>query len=101
MVLEIDTADNQKVTVSLDGESLTVRSGLGSAQNVLPALVKILKKKKASLEDLTAIKVNPGPGSFTGLKVGVTVANTLGYLLGIPVNGREIKADSIVEPKYE
>lgn len=101
MLLFIDTSDNKKAIVKLDGEKLEVKSGLGSAQNVLPAIEKILKKKKVEISDLTEIKVNTGPGSFTGLKVGVTIANTLGYLLGIPVNGKKIGPKSMVEPRYK
>lgn len=101
MILEIDTSDNKKAIVKLDAEQLEVRSGLGSAQNILPAIEKLLKKKKASLSDLKEIKVKTGPGSFTGLKVGVTIANSLGYLLGIPVNGKKVGPQDVVEPKYE
>ena len=101
MTLFIDTSDNKKAFVELDGERIEVKSGLGSAQNVLLAIEKILKQKRAKLSDLTEIKVKIGPGSFTGLKVGVTIANTLGYLLKIPVNGKKIGPKSIVEPKYK
>lgn len=101
MLLFIDTSDNKKSTIKLDGEKLEVKSGLGSSQQVLPAIERILKKKGVKLFDLTEIKVNTGPGSFTGLKVGVTIANMLGYLLGIPVNKKKIGPKNIVEPKYE
>lgn len=126
MLLSIDTSNNKKAIIELDGKRFEIESGLGSAhpaespdsigrprgrgafrsrsefasQNVLPAIEKILKKKGAKLSDLTEIKVNTGPGSFAGLKVGVTIANTLGYLLGIPVNGKKIGPKSIVEPEY-
>lgn len=101
MILKIDTSDNKKAVVELDGEPLVVKSGLGSAQNVLPAVAKILKKKKASWSDLKEIWVKTGPGSFTGLRVGVAIANALGYLLGIPVNGQKVGAEEIIEPEYE
>lgn len=101
MILEIDTSNNKKAIVGLDGERLEVKSGLGSAQNVLPAIETLLGKKKLSLSDLKEIKVKTGPGSFTGLKVGVTIANTLGYLLGIPVNGKRVGPQDVVEPRYD
>lgn len=100
MILSIDTSDNKKAIIELDGEKVEVKSGLGSSQQVLPVIERILKKKKAKLLDLTEIKVKTGPGSFTGLKVGVTIANTLGYLLEIPVNGEKIDARKVVEARY-
>ena len=50
------------------------------------------------LLDITEIEVHTGPGSFTGLRVGIAVATTLGKLLNIPVNGQ---IDPNITPKYE
>jgi tRNA threonylcarbamoyladenosine biosynthesis protein TsaB len=47
--------------------------------------------------DLNEIKVATGPGSYTGLRVGVAVANALAFALGIPVNGKETETDLIYE----
>ena len=44
---------------------------------------------KGVVEDITEIILAMGPGSFTGLRVGATVANALGYLLDIPVDGKK------------
>lgn len=61
---------------------------------------------KKYFKGITAIEVNTGPGSFTGTRVGVAVANALGFALDIPVNGsprspREAgKKGKIVLPKY-
>lgn len=102
MVLKIDTTNIEAITVSLKyrktakEDTLVSRQQKGS-QVLLPMIVKILKKNKADFKDLTQIKVNPGPGSFTGTRVGVAVANALGYALNIPVNGKKGK---IVLPIY-
>lgn len=100
MILSIDTSDNKKTIVELDGERLEVAFGLKSSQNLLPAINRLLRKKRVKLSELTEIRVNTGPGSFTGLKVGVSVANALGYALGIPVNGKKIGPKEIIEPVY-
>jgi len=103
MILKIDTTKREEVTVRLvdkksgQKDKLVQKQKLGS-QVLLPMIVKILKKNKVTFSDLTAIEVNIGPGSFTGTRVGVAVANALGYSLDIPVNG---KKDTIALPKYE
>ena len=97
--LLIDTSNNKEVKVGLElnGEKFLIDQAIDhrKAQAVLPLVEKLLKEHNLRLEDITNIEVNPGPGSFTGLRVGVTIANTLGFLLKIPVNGQEI-----VEPVY-
>lgn len=102
MVLEIDTTKTEEITVCLKDtkskktDKIATKQERGS-QVLLPLIVKILKKNKADFKDITEIKVNPGPGSFTGTRVGVAVANTMGYALNIPVNGKKGK---IVLPIY-
>lgn len=97
MILTIDSTNREKVTISLDNKKITEEQKLGS-QVLLPQIIKVLKKKKASFADISKIKVNTGPGSFTGTRVGVAVANALGFALNIPVNGKKGK---IAVPKYE
>jgi tRNA threonylcarbamoyladenosine biosynthesis protein TsaB len=41
-----------------------------------------------SLHDITAVIVYEGPGSFTGLRIGISVANALAYSLDIPITAR-------------
>jgi len=49
----------------------------------------------ANSQEIKEIKVNVGPGSFTGTRVGVAVANALGFALSIKVNGKKM-----VKPVY-
>ena len=103
MILKIDTTIHKEVTVELKDpksgkvQKLVQKQKLGS-QVLLPMIVKILKKNELNLKDLTAVEVNCGPGSFTGTRVGVSVANALGFALDVPVNGKKGK---IVVPIYE
>lgn len=103
MILKIDTTKREEVKVELIdkqtkfNDSLVEKQKLGS-QVLLPMIIKILKKRKKSLSDITSVEVNIGPGSFTGTRVGVSVANALGFALNIPVNGKKGK---IVLPVYE
>ncbi len=95
MILHIDTKDQKHVEVSLkkDGKvvkSLSEENEYGS-QVLLPLIGKILKENRLEYKDLDGIEVETGPGSFTGLRVGVSVANALGFSLSIPVNGKKIE----------
>lgn len=99
-ILNINTADNQKISVSINGDSkktLTADTHLLKAQAVLPLIIKLLKKYRIKLSDISGIKVNKGPGSYTGIRVGLAVANALGYALNIKVNGKETETDGVYE----
>ena len=102
IVLMIDTANNKEIQLSLKkGDVLfTQKSEFASrkAQQVLPMAEEMIHKHDVQLKDITSIEVNTGPGSFTGLRVGIAIANAFGYLLGIPVNGK--KAGETVDAVY-
>lgn len=101
MKLFIDTSDNEKTIVGLDNERLEKPTGPDKSQQVLGLINQILRKHHASINQITEVEVNTGPGSFTGLKVGVSVANALGWSLKIPVNSKIITEKSVTIPTYE
>jgi tRNA threonylcarbamoyladenosine biosynthesis protein TsaB len=97
MLIEIKTANQHQIIVRLvkDGQlmdEISDQNQFGS-QVLLPAITKSLEKHKLAFTDIKEIKVDTGPGSFTGLRVGVSVANALGYALGVPVNGKKIESE--------
>ena len=100
MKLSIDTSDSVKIKVGLEGEIYETDSKKQKSQRLLGFIDEILKKKDKEIKDITEIEINTGPGSFTGLRVGAAVANTLGWALNIPVNGKTIKKDGPVLPVY-
>lgn len=55
------------------------------AEHLLPLIDNILNENNLKPEDINEIKVINGPGSFTGVRLGVTVAKTLAYTLNIPI----------------
>jgi tRNA threonylcarbamoyladenosine biosynthesis protein TsaB len=57
------------------------------SDTLLDRIEMLLKSVQEDLSSLTSIAVYQGPGSFTGLRIGITVANTLAYSLSIPVVG--------------
>lgn len=100
--LILDTSDNKKIMVGLkiNNEEYiqTKQMSSNKAQIILQMIDKVLKKHSLKPEDLSAISVNPGPGSFTGLRVGLAIANALSFALKIPINGKKVGA--IITPSY-
>lgn len=110
MILHINTKDQKRVEVSL-----RLAQGHGSkksgkivaklveereygSQVLLPMIVQLQFHSRCGnrvWKMLKGIEVETGPGSFTGIRVGVSVANALGYSLGIPVNGKILETDLI------
>lgn len=52
---------------------------------VLPIINKVLKKNNIDIKEITKIMVVNGPGSFTGTRIGLTIAKTLAWSLKIPI----------------
>jgi len=100
--LIIDTSSNKKISIELevDGKKskLVEDSTFLKSEAALPVIDKLLRKNNLDIRQIQEIKVNKGPGSFTGLRVGVAIANALGFILKIPVNGRQV--GELEEPVY-
>lgn len=59
------------------------------ADTLLMQVQNLLKKNNVELNELTGLVVFTGEGSFTGLRIGSTVANTLAYSYDIPIVSAE------------
>lgn len=55
------------------------------AETIHTKIQEMLKKQGKGWQDITGVVVYKGPGSFTGLRIGLSVANALAYSLGIPI----------------
>lgn len=93
MILIINTALVEKTLVGVaENGKLYKRSGPArDSSKILVLLDNLLKKRRKGLDNLEGVVVVTGPGSFTSIRQGVVVANTLAFLLKIPVAG--IKLD--------
>ena len=68
------------------------------AETLNSKIEEILNKSSISYKDLNGLAIYKGPGSFTGLRIGVSVANTLAYAQSIPIvarNGGDWLGESI------
>ena len=88
-ILGIDTAtDAVSAAVMRDGRLETqfyLHIGRKHSQTLLPAMEQMLERAGLTLADMNAIAVCAGPGSFTGVRIGVATASALSYVLDIPV----------------
>lgn len=91
MILTINTgSENNSIALykpSKIEDEIVWQSYKTQSQELLPKIDKLLKSNKVKLSDLKAIAVYQGPGSYTGLRVGFSVANALAWSLDIPVIG--------------
>ena len=100
MELEIDTASSEKIIIGIEGKKFETSALREKSQKLLPFIVTTLRKNKLKVNDIKSIKVASGPGSFTGIRVGVSIASALGWVLGVPVNGKDIRKGESVEINY-
>lgn len=100
MKLYIDTSNAEKIVIKLDDEQFETDAKEKKSQKLLPFINETLQKKGKTIDDIKEIEVNTGPGSFTGLRVGLSVANTIGYVKDISVNGKLASRGEFVEIKY-
>lgn len=96
MKLFIDTSSSEKIVVGLDKLKFEATSKQEKSQKLLPFISSVLYEQGKSFSDIQKIEVIEGPGSYTGLRVGIAVANALAWVLNIKVNGHKS-----VTPKYE
>lgn len=73
------------------------------SSKILPIIDRGLKENRLNLNDIDKIFVVNGPGSFTGIRVGVTVAKTIAWALKkdiIPLSSLELMATTSIDKKY-
>lgn len=96
-ILHIETSTKVcSVAISLNGKLVSVKEteeeGYSHGENLTLFIQDVLKKATISIRELAAISVASGPGSYTGLRIGVSTAKGLCYPLAIPL----ISIDSLL-----
>ncbi len=89
----IDTTKRYEKLVTLykgDEEIATSKGNIDIAGEIQ----KILNKTSLNVQDVEIVKANPGPGSFTGIKIGLTIANVLNRFF------TKAGSNNIIEPEY-
>ncbi len=90
MILFINTTEFNKLELALIGSGNVQKFDQELAFNenfkTLELLEKFLKKHKTSFTDIEQIIACSGPGSFTGIRVGLSLAQAFGFAQNIPVH---------------
>ena len=88
-ILGLDTATwRASVGLLIDGEVVSEQSQVANgshAVTVLPLIADTLHRADCTLRALDAIAVSSGPGAFTGLRIGLSVAKGLACATGVPL----------------
>ncbi|MCC1483026.1 tRNA (adenosine(37)-N6)-threonylcarbamoyltransferase complex dimerization subunit type 1 TsaB [Winogradskyella immobilis] len=90
IILNIETTTtNCSVSLSQDGETLVLKenndSGFSHAEKLHVFIKDIFELAKIGAKDIDAISISKGPGSYTGLRIGVSTAKGLCYSLDKPL----------------
>ena len=113
-VLAIDTSNFTLGVALINGTQVigeyTTNLKKNHSVRVMPAIESLLRDCDTSPKELTKIVVAQGPGSYTGVRIGVTIAKTLAWTLKIPLsavsslevlaaNGRSF--DGLISPLFD
>lgn len=92
--LYIDTRDNKKIrvllTVNKEKYQVFSKGTVKGSEIILKLINDVLRKAEIELSQIDKIEVERGPGSFTGVRVGVSVANALSLTLNKRINGKKL-----------
>ena len=90
-ILAIDTATlvSSVALATVDNllAEITLQTKKTHSELLMPHIAKLMNMAQVAKSDLKGVAVSIGPGSFTGLRIGLSTAKTLAYALHIPVVG--------------
>lgn len=103
IILNIETATkNCSVSLSKSGKTIFVKEhadqGYSHAEKLHVFIDEVIKECQINISEINAVAVSKGPGSYTGLRIGVSAAKGLCYALNIPliaVDTLEILANQV------
>ena len=97
MKLYIDSTVPKKVLIRLDKKEHIFQVDSPRNQDIFANILSVLEKAKVKWQNIGEIEVKSKGESFTGVRLGVAIANALAFSLEIKVNGQ----NPPLEPKYD
>ncbi len=121
LILAIDTSTKVGAVAIYSQEKgiiaeIVLNCGNNHSENIMNAIDGLFKISKCSIKDIDKVAVSIGPGSFTGIRIGVGIAKGLAYSIGKPIVGintldiianlstvidRDVKVISMVDARKE
>lgn len=106
MLLAIDTATHIMSLALHDGLNLLAEQTWYTDNNhtaeLAPAIWALLERCDTHIDDLTALAVSTGPGSYTGLRIGVSLAKGIAAVRGLPLVGvSTLDTIATAQPSYQ
>lgn len=99
MKLYLDTSTPETI-LKLDDHEYTYNFGHDLAEKLLSFIQEKLTENNKTWQDISEITFMSGPGSFTGLRIGATIVNTLAHELSIPLCDHHGTKHPIIIPDY-
>ena len=100
MKLYLNTSDQNLCILKLDNKTYEWEAGKELAEKLLEFIKDKLKENGKTWQDLEEITFFSGPGSFTGLRIGAAIVNTLAAELQIPLYDQNGKQHKVILPDY-
>lgn len=100
MKLYLDTSTPETI-LKLDEKEYRKELGRNLAENLHAFIKEKLDENHADWTDISEITFMSGPGSFTGLRIGASVVNTLAHELKIPLYDHEGNEVPLILPRYD
>ena len=101
--LIVDTATKNLYIALMDDENIIEESIFSESKehskNIMPQIDRILKDNHLAIKDIDRIYVGIGPGSYTGVRIGVAVCKMLAWTLNIPLY--EVSSLYVMSSKFE
>ena len=86
MIILLDTSTATCRLTTVDGE-ISNNFDWEAGRTLAKGLLAFIQEKVGDVKNISGIGIMRGPGSFTGLRIGMAVANTLADGLGVPIVG--------------